>query len=292
MSETTAVQKRDAEQRMTLRRLFEQQRPELSALLPKTMSAERLYRIALTECIKNADLLSCTADSWALAMQTCAAQGLYPDSGLGLMYLIPRAGKVTTLRGYQGDLQLARNSGEVLDIYAEVVHAKDRFKYTLGLERTLEHEPYLGDDDPGALRYAYAVAKLKNSDPTFTVLTRRDIERHKRSAQGLTRADSPWNAHPTEMWKKTALHVLTKLLPRSTEQMEMLARGDEPEQALSVDVLNSLNTPTIPVEPRPALEDVKDKLRGGPAPAAPAVEREPGSDDSVEELVLKHEGKK
>ncbi len=267
-TQMSAVQKRNAEQRMTLRRLFDQQKPELSMLLPKGMSVDRFFRIALTEVVKNPDLLTCSAESWALALQVCAAQGLYPDSGMGYMYLIPRGGKVTTLRGYKGDIKLARRSGEIADIYAEVVYQKDTFKVRKGTDRALEHEPYMGTDDPGALVATYAVAKLKSGETTFVVLFPRDIERHKKTAQGLNRADSPWNAHPDSMWKKTAIHELSKWLPCETEDMERVARGEEAPGAQTIDT----TAMTIPIGDKPAaLEAVKDKLRdeqGGAPPAA------------------------
>ncbi len=266
---STAVQKRDTQQRLTLRHLFDQQKPELAQLIPKTMSVDRLYRLALTECAKNPELFNCTAESWALALQTCAQQGLYPDSGLGLAYLIPRKGRVSFMRGYQGDLQLARNSGEIADIYVEVVYARDTFAVRKGIERTIIHEPYLGDDDPGPLRYVYAVARLKSSETAWVVLTRRDVDRHKRSAQGTERPDSPWTAHPEAMWKKTAIRELVKWLPKSTEQIQELARGDEP--ALSAEVVQASVTATIPVDVRPSLETVKDQLRGEALDVEPAA---------------------
>jgi len=69
---STAVQEFQNKRRGTLRSLFAQQKPELMKLLPKGMDPERLFRMALTECAKNGDLLECTPESWALAIQTCA----------------------------------------------------------------------------------------------------------------------------------------------------------------------------------------------------------------------------
>lgn len=270
---TTAMEKpKDpkAERRMTIRSLFEQQRPELTKLLPKSMSLDRLYRLALTECTKNPRLLDCSAESWALAMQTCAAQGLYPDSGLGYMYLIPRQNskktdngwikvwEVAAQRGYQGDIQLARNSGELTDIYAEVVYAKDAFKVRKGLDRMIEHEPYLGEEDPGVLTHTYAVAKLKSGETAWVVLSKRDVDRHKAAAFGADDEKSPWKKHEAEMWKKTAIHALAKWLPKASENMELLSRSEEQERGQAIDI----SATTLPMAAdRPALEGVKDRLR-------------------------------
>lgn len=225
------------QRRVTLRNLFEQQRPELAKLLPRGMDPDRLFRMALTECIKNPELLECTAESWALAVQTCAQQGLYPDSGLGYMYLVPRNNRkrgtkdVNAMRGYQGDIKLARNTGEISDIYAEVVYAKDTYKVTKGLNRNIVHEPYEGDDDPGALKACYAVAKLRTGEVAFVALTKRDVERHRKSSESAEEDWSPWKKHEAGMWRKTAIHELFKWLPKASEAMELAARdiaGERP----------------------------------------------------------------
>jgi len=260
-----------ADRRLTLRKLFDQQKPELAKLLPRGMDAERLFRIALTECVKNPELLKCTAESWALAMQTCAAQGLYPDSGLGFMYLVPRKNRkagiveVKPLRGYQGDMKLARNSGEVADIYAEVVYTKDHYKVTKGLTRNIEHVPYDGDDDPGPLRACYAVAKLRSGEICFVTLNKRDVQRHMASSDSAGEDWSPWKKHTDAMWKKTAIHELTKWLPKETEAAErafgaVLAEGRAPIDTTAID-LGRVEVP-LAGEPAGKLDQVADQLGG------------------------------
>lgn len=273
--------------RMTLRSLFDQQKPELTKLLPRGMDAERLYRMALTECVKNPKLLECTAESWALAMQTCGAQGLYPDSGLGYMYLIPRNRKVkrpdgppVTLlevqaqRGYQGDMALARKSGEIASFPApEVVYERDHYKVTRGLDPSIEHVPYDGDEDPGKLRAVYAVAKLKSGETVFVALSRRDVMRHKASAQGTDRDDSPWKTHEAAMWKKTAIHELFKWLPKSTEQAEEIARtvlaeGTDPRVLEAhATALGTVALPGQPTEAPASLDAVAAGLEQQPGAA-------------------------
>lgn len=257
--------------RMTLRRLFEQQRPELSKLIPRGMDPERMYRMALTECVKQPKLLECTAESWALAMQRCAAQGLYPDSDLGYMYLVARKNRkanhmeVSAMRGYQGDIKLCRNTGELLDIYAEVVHAKDEFKVIKGLNRDILHVPYDGDDDPGALRATYAVAKLQGGETAWVVLFRRDVERHRASSESWSEDWSPWQKHTEEMWKKTAVRALAKWLPKANEALQ----AAEVAASRAIDV-TPLGNAEVPLEPPRGLTAVTERLEdeqdGGPGP--------------------------
>lgn len=272
-----AARPRD-ERRLTLRKLFDQQKPELAKLLPRGMDPERLFRMALTECVKNPKLLECTAESWALAMQICASQGLYPDSGLGYMYLIPRNNskkqpdgswvkrmEVTAQRGYQGDLALARKTGEISDIYAEVVYEKDEYKVTKGLDRNIVHVPYEGDDDPGQLRATYAVAKLRSGETPFVALTKRDVLRHKASAFETDKDDSPWKKHEAAMWKKTAIHELFKWLPKSSEDMERVARAiDAQDRPVIETTATDLGRAEVQLgEARGALDAATDQLAVG-----------------------------
>lgn len=275
--------------RLTLRALFDKQKPELLQLLPKGMDVDRFYRMALTECVKNPKLLECSAESWALAMQTCAAQGLYPDSGLGYMYLIPsnnskktrdaqgverwtKVMEVRAQRGYQGDIKLARNTGEVAAISAEVVYARDTYRVTKGLDPDIEHVPYDGDEDPGPLKACYAVAKLASGEVVFVALTKRDVMRHKASAQGTDDKDSPWKKHEAAMWRKTAIRELFKWLPKSSDQAEQVARAiasDDLPPVRTIDTtalhLGDVPLPAAPVPAGSALDQVADSLEAGAA---------------------------
>lgn len=279
---------RTQQQRITLRKLFDQQRPEIAKLLPRNMSPERLERMALTECVKNPKLLECSAESWALAMQTCAAQGLYPDSGLGFMYLIPsnnskkigntwvKVMEVRAQRGYQGDIALARKSGEIDGIYAEVVYEKDEYKVTKGLDRNIVHVPYAGDDDPGALKACYAVAKLRSGEVAWVTLTKRDVDRHRAASKSEDGDDSPWKKHPAAMWRKTAIHELFKWLPKDTEAAERTARAilsdGQPSGQIVDTTAIDLGRVELPAEPTSAggLDAAADRLEstGGETPAA------------------------
>jgi recombination protein RecT len=251
-----------AHRRMSLRSLFDQQRPELTKLLPRGMEPDRLFRMALTECVKNPSLLECTAESWALAVQTCAQQGLYPDSGLGYMYLVPRKNRqrntleVSAMRGYQGDIQLALNSGEILNIYAEVVHQKDKYKVVKGLNRDILHEP-TEDEDPGALVACYAVAKLRSGEVDFVTLRKRDVERHRASSESWEKDWSPWQKHEEAMWRKTAIHELFKWVPKASEAMDRLARDIGGHQPIDITPVEGAS---VPVEAPTGLEGLTARL--------------------------------
>lgn len=267
------------DRRIALRQLMGSQKVELLKLLPAD-KVERLTRIALTECVRNPDLLQCTAESWALALNACAAWGLYPDSSLGYVYLIPRKNnkkpgkpmEVTAMRGYQGDIQLARNTGEVVDLYCEVVYTKDHYVITKGLNRNIDHQPYQGDEDPGPLKAVYAVAKLKSGEVAWVDLTKRDVMRHRAASESAGSDYSPWNKHEAAMWKKSAIRELVKWLPRASEKLEEViakihaeAEADAGRDAKTAVVdVEAVASTGVPMEDQgDALDRLADTLNGG-----------------------------
>lgn len=268
------------QKRMTLGDLFKSQRPELLKVVPKGVDPDRLFRMAMTECVRDPKLLECTAESWVIAIYKCAQQGLMPDSGLGYMYLVPRKNRknntmeVSAMRGYQGDIKLARNTGEIARIFAEVVYAKDVYKVKKGLDPDIQHEPYDGDDDPGPLKACYAVARLTSGEDVFVTLRKADVLRHMASSDGADSDYSPWKKHPAAMWKKTAIHELFKWLPKDTERMEAAAR-EIGGGASAVDVTPVLAA-SVPMQPLTGLEGVTARLAEGTGGELPDGEKVEG----------------
>lgn len=56
---------------------------QMAMALPKTMTAERLTRIVMTECRKAPALLNCAPESFFGAVLQCAQLGLEPGNSLG-----------------------------------------------------------------------------------------------------------------------------------------------------------------------------------------------------------------
>jgi len=221
--------------------LIEWLKPSLKNALPKHLTADRMARIILTEFRRTPKLLNCTKESIAGAVLTAAQLGLEPGI-TGQCWILPYGKEATFVPGYQGMVELAYRSGQIDYITAEVVYEKDHFEFKLGTEPKLVHKPAI-EEDRGELRYAYAVAKVKGSDtPVFKVLTKQEIEKVKKSSKSAYSEYSPWNTWPEEMWKKTALKKLLKLLPKSTEMLQLLeaevkAEALTPqEQAMVLDV--------------------------------------------------------
>ena len=200
--------------------------PEMSRALPKHLNADRMNRIVLTALRMNPKLAECSPASFFGCVLSAAQLGLEPNTPLGHAYLIPRKGEVTLQIGYQGMIQLARNSGELSSIYAEPVYPGDEFTVTLGLTRDIRHVPSDAPDrESRPLSHVYAVAKLKSGDVVFVVLTRAQVERYKSRGAG----GPAWQTDFAAMATKTAIRRLFTWLPKSAEMAQAAALDEAPE---------------------------------------------------------------
>lgn len=286
--------------------LLETYKGEIARALPRHMTPDRLARIALTECRKNPQLLSCDPASFLGAVIQCAQLGLEPGGALGHAYLIPFDNRkrgvmeVQFMVGYRGMIDLARRSGQIVSLSARAVHRGDVFEYHYGLEESLTHHP-ADADGPEELTHVYAVARLKDGGVQFEVMSRRAVERVRAGSKAGN--SGPWVTHFTEMAKKTVIRRLFKYLPVSIELQQAVGLDEQAEAGVSQHNDHLVLAPD-PDTPDPAPDDGEDDLPEETPPphvppntrrAAPAIEpaarrtpadavgagpaREPGADD-------------
>jgi len=240
----------------------------IKAALPKHISLERFVRVVIGVIGQSKDLLNCTPESVLVSLMRAASMGLEPDGGpLGQGYLVPFGRECQFIPGYRGLIKLARNSGEVADVWAEVVYAADTFEYDLGLEPSLKHRRNDDVADAGALKYAYSVARFRDGEKRFVVLNRREVEKIKAVSKSAKSEYSPWKTWESEMWKKTAVRRLCKLLPLSVDVQRQVERdtddGADSSVLADIDLM-----PAIDVATTAAIEQA----------SAPVAEREPGAE--------------
>lgn len=284
----------------TMRNLLEQMKPELALALPKHMTPERMARQALTVFRTTRGLDKCTPQSFLGALMTCAQVGLEPGPQ-GHVWLIPFRNKgtmeVTFILGYQGMIELARRSGDLLDISAHTVFQKEvdegRFDVQYGTNGGIRHRPILFGDKGPAVGY-YARATLKSGGRPFVVLSKADVDAfRRRSATQKAEASGPWNSDYEAMAWKTCVRRLSRWLPQSPELAASLAHEETVR-----DVVPGKVTATVldmqPPEPEDEPEGIEraDPQTGeipsgdGEAPPADPVDDdpwanapEPGDDD-------------
>jgi len=116
-------------------------------------------------------------------------------------------------------LSIARRSGEIASVVAEIVHEKDEFSIEYGMEPKLVHKPFI-DGDPGAMRGAYVVVRFKGDgiEPLIKYMSKSEID--KRRARSKASSYGPWVTDYDEMAKKTVFRSVFKWLPISIEQIQ------------------------------------------------------------------------
>lgn len=236
------------EEKGTIRALLQapQTMKRFKDIAPKHLNPERLLRVMAHAVYKTPKLGECQPMTLLGAMMVCASLGLEPNTVLGHAYLIPfekreKRGSnwvtvgvdVNLIIGYRGYIDLARRSGSLVSIHADVVYGPgpnrqppDEFSFEYGSNMHLRHVP-IGDREGREAMWAYAHASLKDGQafevlPYARVLVIRNNSEGYKSAlrQGKDKPAflrSPWVAFEHEMAAKTMIRRLTKVLPLSIE---------------------------------------------------------------------------
>ncbi len=236
---TAAIQKTGEVK--TLAQFLEVRQSHLAEVLPKSkaLTPEKLIKLAVLATKKQPLLQKCSMDSIFIALLQCAELGLEPSGTLGSAYLVPYGQTCQLIIGYRGLIDLARRSGSLRQIEARVVHEKDAFKVSFGLDPKLEHTPYL-DGDPGKARLVYCVAQLADGAKHVEVMTVDEVRRIENRSRGK---GGPWSTDWEEMAKKTVARRACKWLPMSADLAKAFdiegevdhGRGPEASDVLSVE---------------------------------------------------------
>ena len=226
----TAPATREKTRRELVSEAVQRMSQPLQQALPRHVDHERFERQVLTAVKGTPELLECFGSaegrtSLLLSVMQCAALGLEPNTPTQDAWILPRRNKgqqeAQLSIGYRGLLRLARRSGDLKTVVAEVVYAADEFRWARGLESDeFLHRPS-DDADRGELTHAYAIARFLNGGYQFVVLNRADVEKRRAQSDSWrsesARKYSPWAQWPEAMWRKSALRELTKFLDLSPE---------------------------------------------------------------------------
>lgn len=221
------------------------------------LTPARLVRIAITAAMKTPKLLECSPESFLAALTTCSQLGLEPDGRL--IHLIPyrnnRAGRTDcqVIIDYKGMVELARRSGLVSELGAEIICENDHFEYQVG------HLPVHKIDffsDRGKMVGAWAYARMKSGDIQPEVMTKDEIDQIRKRSKSS--GSGPWVTDYNEMAKKTAFRRLAKWLPQSPEFRDAVALDDKMQRVAnetSMEVAQETLADSIPNDPAKTLED-------------------------------------
>lgn len=200
--------------------------PELPNYFETPRAMAKFCSTAFVAIKREPKLLKCDPESIALALSKAAQLKLQVAGPLQHCWPIPFKNTCQLIIGYRAWVLLVlRNSnGYVKWINAEVVRKNDKFKCTLGTRPGIEH---VSAEDDSALTHAYAVAGLENGQTVFKVLNKKEVMRAKACSRGADKPDSPWKNHEPEMWKKTAILRITKILPIDSDEFSEALSHEE-----------------------------------------------------------------
>lgn len=240
-------------------------------MLPKSVSYDAFRNAAIVAVTDNPRILTCDRASVFKAIRTLAAAGLVPDGREAA--IVPFSGQAQAMPMVSGLIKVARNSGKIQSLWAEVVYEGEEFVVWADQgERKFRH-----DYDPlkrsGVIRGAYAVAKLSDGTVDMEPMSMEQIEKRRR-ASANQKGDKPtgiWAQWPEEMIKKTVIRSLCKRLPMSTEDMERLMKEQDA-------------VPMRDITPERPTETLAQRFMATAAPVAPQ-EPEPTPAATVEDAV-------
>lgn len=252
---------------------------DLFRALPSHIKPAVFERNLINALMQNPDLMSFHPSLVYREVSKAAGLGLLLDPQLGEAYIVVAYNGKTKktepqLRiGYKGMCKLARQTGDVVSIYAHEVHANDQIHCQLGTDKRLDHRPELFTDRGPVVGY-YSVIKYQDGGFDFepmsvkqTQAIRDRSDAWKAYKDGKIRS-TPWSTDEDEMAKKTTIRRLMKRQAQSPELAEALRIEDEAEfPSMREAPVRAAAPPPPPPPPPPVIEHKP----APPEPRDPAV---------------------
>jgi len=216
---------------------------ELSALLPKTMSAERFVRIAFQAVHRNPELLKCTQESFFNCLLQLGTMGLEPDGRRS--HLIPYGSECTLIVDYKGIAEVLRRNHDVSSLHCDVVYTRDEYDAEQGTDQHLRHKRAHGDRGIPILAYSYV--RLPDGSQEFEEMTIGEIEAVRKRSK--TPNKGPWVTDWDAMARKSVFRKHAKMLPLSPESRDMIERDDDGDALAEPGFANAVPAKAVVAEP-------------------------------------------
>lgn len=285
-----------------IQKLFKNNLSALQKAAPRVVGdPARLIRTAFNAIVYNPDLMQCTQVSLIGGVMESLKLGLTLGGPMQEAWLIPfkdnrnAGGKKTAtfIVGYQGYRNLIDRAKAVLDVHPRAVYAGDEFTvvYTEDGPK-LHHVPYfMRGTTQGALTHVYAVARLRGGGRQVEVLTRADVEKHR--ARSRAKDSGPWQTDYDAMALKTAIRVIAKYLPKSSDMA--LSRALELDERADLGKDQDFEIEGLTLDPAEgagatpvggnALDRLKQSMKGEGADTPRELQPDPGYDPSEDAAI-------
>jgi recombination protein RecT len=202
-------------------------KPHLSQTLPAHINPDAFARTIQTALQVQPDLMQATPRSLMVACMKAATDGLILDGREAALVMrnvkIKEGGnerwekQATYQPMVQGLMKLARNSGQIASIVAQVVYENDRFTYVLGDEERIEHAPAGLTEERGKPIAAYAIVKLTDGTTIREIMRASEILNIGGQGSNSFQYDPAKGKNYAEWWRKTVIRRITKYIPRSSD---------------------------------------------------------------------------
>lgn len=193
----------------------------LQGAVPSEMCAKRLIRLFYVELCKNETLNRCDPDSICGAIMSCAQLGLEPGMA-GMVYLIPRTGKMTLQIGYRGMIELCHRSNKVSTVKSYSVFENDVFSVEQGSEDKIIHNRVMGNRGP--MIGVYAIVTMKDGSQQFDVMDMDEIKALRMRCGTMN--SNAWRDDFQQMAQKTVIKRILKYAPTSPTLSSAISLDD------------------------------------------------------------------
>ncbi|MEW2631587.1 recombinase RecT [Streptomyces sp. NPDC048389] len=198
-------------------------------------------------------LTRCTPASKLQALLTCARFGLIPD---GQQAVITASGNVATfIPTYRGYVELMYRSGRVESVHVLMIHENEEWSYEpsapFPLDFTHKPRPDLSKAERGRPVLAYAFCRMTGGGRSQVVLLNREdaeeirdeySEAYRRAEESGAR-DSFWHLRFDDMWLKSAIRRLEKVVPTSAD-LRALGAAEDAGDAGQLQILHAPDAET------------------------------------------------
>lgn len=254
-----------------IRGLLARHQASIAQILPKVLPVEKLLKVAVNAVWRSPKLQTCSTQSLFSAIVNCGQLGLEPNTPAQQAHLVPFKGQCTLVIGYRGYIELARRSGEVGPVYADIIREFDKWELVSGLMRDLKHWPDLTLADRGKPLAYYSVYRSKdNLWGDFVVMNKKEVDAIRDRSKNKS-SDGPWVTDYDAMGKKTAIKQNMKTAPLGLEVARAVAVDDKAEMGETVDYKEAFHDAGISVDGLEGVEPLKGQVQGAGEPAAAAV---------------------
>ena len=193
------------------------------------MNFNREAGFAIQILSNNPYLMKCDPNSVKDSVVNVALTGITLNPALKFAYLVPRKvkGDLKCILdiSYMGMIKILTDAGAVKNVDAGVIYSNDKYDFRRGSDPYFKHQPALSNR--GEKIGAYAIAFLRDGGFQFEILGRDEIEKVRATSESYKNEEgrkfSPWETWEDEMWKKTVLKRLFKLLPKTNFSDQLIA---------------------------------------------------------------------